>query len=449
MIEKGGAKMRSRVKWIWFAEKCGAGSSEMMTVLDKFGSIEETYLADYDDYLNNDVSEHLAQSLSDKSLDRACDIIKACEMSGIGILTYSCEEYPKSLRALKDPPAVLYYVGKLPDFNKKLCIATVGTRKMSEYGMRTAYKIAYEIASAGAVVVSGMALGIDSTAACAALAAGGITVAVLGSGIDVVYPREHKRLYDAIKQRGAILSEYPPSVEPNGFHFPMRNRIISGLSQGTVVIDASVNSGALITSKTAILQGRDIYAVPSNIDSENSSGTNSLIRDGAQAVLCGNDIIKNYTYLFRDSLDIQKMKNSEKHSGFDGAVPASFGVRARGKSPAYGGVCAPSRVRTDRPHEQKSEKTYSLHEQKAEKTHSPAQVNGSVRQSDGDNSRALFDSLNEKQRMIFDELPLDRAVPADYLINAGFAMKDVFSALTVLEVKGLISSLPGGLYQRK
>ena len=435
--------MKHAAQWIWFAEKCGVGSTDLMTIFEKFGSIKDVYLADYDEYIERGLGERFAETLSDKSLDGAYSIMKYCEITGVGILTYSDEGYPQSLRSLKDPPAVLYYVGKLPDFNKCLCIAAVGTRKMSEYGMRSAYKIAYETAASGAIVISGMALGIDAVAASAAMAAGGRTVAVLGCGIDVIYPREHRRLYNAIKENGAILTEYPPSTEPRGFNFPQRNRIISGLSQGTVVIDAGENSGALITAKTAILQGRDVYAVPSNIDSENSSGTNSLIRDGAQAVLCGNDIVKNYVYLFRDTLDVQKMKASEAKSEFDASVLSRFGIRARGGVPAFEGISA------------KAEKENSQHSKGKEKTHEnrrgarASESSAPREEHKGDDSMAALRSLDEKQRRIFDEMPLDRAISLDYLLKTGFKLGEIMSALTKLEIKGLISSLPGGLYTRK
>ncbi len=442
--------MKSCAKWIWLAEHCGVGSTEMISVLDKFGSVDEVYLANYDDYLYNGVSERLSQSLSDKSLDNAYEIMKFCEAAHIGIITYSCDEYPKSLRSLKDPPAVLYYAGKLPDLNKFLCIATVGTRKMSEYGMRSAYKIAYELAASGAIVVSGMALGIDSVCASAAIAAKGRTIAVLGCGIDVIYPHEHAKLYNAIKENGAVISEYPPSTKPHGYNFPVRNRIISGLSQGTVIIDAGVGSGALITAKTAILQGRDLYSVPSNIDSENSSGTNSLIRDGAQAVLCGNDILKNYVYLFQDSINIKGIKNTEKNSEIDMSVLASLGVRARGAMPAYVGISSQLQDREGGTNKTSKRANVSMKQAACslEKNESIAQGPTLVKAS-GDDSKAALDSLDEKQRKIFNEIPLDRAIPMDYLIKTGFRPGELISVLTVLEIKGLISSLPGGLYQRK
>ncbi len=440
--------MRNVAKWIWLADRCGVGSTEMTAVLERFGSVNDVYMADYDAYISQGVGEHLSQRLADKSMQEPYSIMQFCESAGIGILTYGDSDYPKSLRSLKDPPTVLYYVGSLPDLNNNLCIAMVGTRKMSEYGMRAAYKIAYEVASSGAVVISGMALGIDSVAASAALAAKGKTIAVLGCGIDVIYPKEHERLYREIRERGAVISEYPPSTEPRGFRFPIRNRLISGLSQGTVIVDASMSSGALITAKNAILQGRDIYAVPSNIDSENSSGTNSLIRDGAQAVMCGHDIVKNYSYLFRDTLDIQRLRNSEKRSEFAPAVPRAYGVRARGEAPAYGGVSEKAAA-ADRPHSDKP-RTDKLKKKDTEvKGETADNTAAASKQTHIDTSKAALESLNEKQRRIFDEIPLDRAIPTDYLINTGYKPGEVISALTVLEIKGLITSLPGGLYARK
>lgn len=438
--------MKNTVKWIWFAEKCGAGSSEMVKIYEKYGSINAIYLADYNSYIENDVSERLAEKLADKSLSAACSIIKYCEDNRVGILTYACDEYPRSLRSIKDPPAVLYYLGRLPDLNKNLCIATVGTRKMSEYGMRSAYKIAYEIASSGAIIVSGMALGIDSVAASAALKAGGKTVAVLGSGIDIIYPKEHKKLYREIAKSGVVITEYPPSTEPSSFNFPMRNRIISGLSQGTVVIDAGEKSGALITSKTAILQGRDVFAVPSNIDSENSSGTNSLIRDGAQAVLCGYDVVKNYAYLFRDTINVQRLRMAEERSELDEKALAYYGVRARGARPAFEGISAKlEKERAEALAEGKPKAVPALSTNKD----TEATEKRSASDAHVDNSKEILESLDDYERKIFEEMPLDRAVSADYFAANGENLARAMFALTTLEIKGLVSSLPGALYIRK
>jgi DNA protecting protein DprA len=355
---------------------------------------------------------------------------------------------------------VLYYVGKLPDFNRNLCIAVVGTRKMSEYGMRSAYKIAYEVSAAGAVVVSGMALGIDGIASCAAVAAHGKTVAVLGCGIDIAYPKENKKLRDIIKQNGAVITEFAPGSEPRGINFPVRNRIISGLCQGTVVVDADANSGAMITAKNAILQGRDLYAVPANIDSENSSGTNSLIRDGAQAVLCGNDIIRNYAYIYRDRLNLMKLLNAEKVSEFNPETVRNMGVAMRvspsapAKREPEGVIRAEKGKRMIKPEEKASDapkKREELTKIKPDAETRPTAADKTELKSvgGGDDSAKILEKLSEKQRKIFDEMPLDRAVTVDYLTKTGFALGEVISALTVLEIKGLVSSLPGALYIRK
>lgn len=449
--------MKNSLKWIWLAEKCGYGSSEVLSLVEAFKSIEVIYGADFDAYADAGISERLAEDLCDKSLTRATHILRTCQATAVRVLCYDDADFPTSLRSLKNPPAVLYCKGKLPDLNRELCISVVGTRKMSEYGMRAAYKIAYEVASAGAVVISGMALGIDGVSSAAAIAAGGKTVAVLGCGIDVVYPREHGRLKELIEKHGAVITEYPPSTEPMGAHFPVRNRIISGLGQGTVVIDAPLGSGALITAKNAIIQGRDIYAVPSNIDSENSSGTNSLIRDGAQAVLCGNDIIKNYAFMFRDRLNIQKMKDSENFSEIDTRVLSSMGVSSRGAKKQTERKDVDKITRIEKSGEMNDRRIRAAHKNfenvKREeikkraveiKTESNAASGAS-----GDNSKAALESLSEKQRKIFDEMPLDIAVTVDYLTKTGFKLGEVISALTVLEIKGLVSSLPGALYVRK
>lgn len=452
--------MSKEVKWVWLSQKCGQGSSEVLTLIEKLGSIDAIFDCDFDGYVNAGINERLAESLCDKATADAFRIVSICQYSRWGILCYDDENFPASLRSLKNPPVILYYVGRLPDFNKRLCVSIVGTRKMSEYGMHAAYKIAYEVAASGAVVVSGMALGIDGIASCAAIAARGCTVAVLGCGIDRVYPKEHIALSRFIKQNGAIITEFPPTTPPRGINFPIRNRIISGLSQATAVIDADMQSGAMITAKNAILQGRDVYAVPGNIDYEGNSGTNSLIRDGAQAVLCGGDIVKNYAFMYRDSIDLQRLANAEKHSAFDPIIVGNMGVSAQSLEYEHKRVAAahgqsPENVKhrsAQVPPEYKREKP----EVKTLPQRNIPVVNKDdietpeiIKKAMGDNSRKVLESLSEKQRKIFDEMPLDKAITVDYLTKTGFAMGEVISALTVLEIKGLISSLPGALYIRK
>lgn len=451
--------MNNSLKWVWLAEKCGPGSGEVLRLIEKIGSIEDIYDADYDKYCETGISERLCEDLCDKDTKRAMDIINYCLRARVGLITYESERYPISLRSLKNPPAVLYYLGNPPDFNKSLCIAMVGTRAMSEYGMKAAYKIAYEVASSGAVVVSGMALGIDGICSCAAIAAGGKTVAVLGCGIDLAYPKEHRKLRDIITQNGAVITEFSPGTDPRGMNFPMRNRIISGLSQGTVVVDANEKSGAMITAKNAILQGRDLYAVPANINSENSSGTNSLIRDGAQAVLCGNDIIRNYAYIYRDRLDTMRMMKAAKHSDFDPVAVKNMDISLRVLTPdnksedlesiPKAGRADKTEVKEESAPERMPPFKPIRKPKKAEEPRPSAEDAPAPEKKQGDDSLKVLEKLSEKQRKIFDEMPLDRAVTVDYLTKTGFALGEVISALTVLEIKGLVSSLPGALYIRK
>ena len=481
--------MNNKLKWLWLAEKCGVACSEFTLLLEKFGDIEEIYEADYDIYEYMGISERLCQRMSDKSLAEATKTALLCENRNIGIMTYADEIYPASLRTLKNPPIVLYYAGKLPDLNNKLCIGVVGTRKMSEYGMKAAYKISYEVAAAGAVVVSGMALGIDGIAACAAIKSGGKTVAVLGCGVDVVYPKSHDRLCELIKQNGAVISEFPLSTEPWGANFPIRNRLISGISQGTAVIEADLESGAMITAKNAILHGKDVYAVPGNIDISNSEGTNSLIRDGAQAVLCGNDIIKNYTFMYRDHLSVHRLNQAEKHSELDLGAVAKMGIGIKTAKGGRGSIADGAELNKSAKKDTKTGSAVgdALVTASAEKIERPsdkaenrvgvpssaeraAADNVKVTQKprrdgagkgneatdafappkkQGDNSAELLAKLNEKQRRVFEEMPLDRAVTVDYLSKTGIPFGEVISALTVLEIKGLVSSLPGALYIRK
>ena len=198
--------------------------------------------------------------------------------------------YPPLLQEIKDHPKTLYYIGRA-ELLKERCVAVVGSRTTTGYGRTTAESIAKALARSGACVVSGMAAGIDSCAHKGALAAGGKTIAVLGTGVDLCYPKENVSLKGTIEKQGLVLSEYPPGTEAAPYRFPQRNRIISGLSELTVVVQARLRSGALITAELAADQGREVLAVPGNIDSQYNMGTNQLIREGAQAVTSVDDVL--------------------------------------------------------------------------------------------------------------------------------------------------------------
>ena len=272
--------------WIWLADRLGAENRFFSQLIHTFDPFELFHADESELERIEGISPKTVAALSDKSLARAGEISDDCQRLGITVIPYDSPSYPSLLKALRCPPIVLYCKGELPDMNRELCIGTVGTRRMSRYGMRVAYQLGYQLASAGAVVVSGMATGIDGVCAAAAIAGGGKTVAVVASGLDVVYPKHHERLMEEICRHGAVISEYPPKTPVRSYQFPVRNRIISGMSQSTVVVEAGLSSGSLITAKDAILQGRTVYAFPSNVGNKGSEGTNLLLRDGVFLSLC-------------------------------------------------------------------------------------------------------------------------------------------------------------------
>lgn len=224
------------------------------------------------------------------------DIQKIAEQwarGGICVCSTEDADYPELLRRIFDPPEILFYRGRLPDSEK--LVAIVGARRASAYGKNAATAIAGELARSGVGVVSGGARGIDAAAHDGALSQG-YTVAVLGCGVDVIYPRENAKLLAAIAENGAVVSEYPPGMPPLAHHFPARNRIISGMCRGVVVVEAAEKSGSLITADCALDEGRDVYAVPGSIFSAASKGSNRLIKQGAKLIDSADDILEDYGF---------------------------------------------------------------------------------------------------------------------------------------------------------
>ncbi|MCE5194044.1 MAG: DNA-processing protein DprA [Nitrospiraceae bacterium] len=211
--------------------------------------------------------------------------------SGIQIITINDKDYPENLKAVNDSP-IFIYVKSIPEKNDKFALAVVGSRKLTSYGQHITEKLSSELSQMGFTIVSGMARGIDTLAHISALKAGGRTIGVMGSGIDVPYPPENKMLMEKISSSGYVVSEFAPGTPPDKENFPRRNRLISGLSLGVLVVEAVSDSGSLITAEYAKEQKREVFAVPGNINSKNSEGTNQLIRNGAKTVLSAEDIIE-------------------------------------------------------------------------------------------------------------------------------------------------------------
>ena len=281
--------------WVWLATLPGLGTRTRIQLLEHFDSPEDIYYADEGELLlTPDITKAQAALLADKSLERTEQVLADCARDGQFILTMGDSLYPNRLRTIFDPPILLYGKGALPVFDDEVAVTVVGTRSCTPYGVRAASQLGYELSKQGALLVSGMAKGIDGEALKGALRAGGFTAAVLGGGADVIYPAENRRLYQDIAATGVILSEYPPGTVPKADHFPVRNRLLSALSLATVVVEAPEKSGALITAATALEQGREVFAVPGPFDAPMSRGTNALIREGAGLVCEAWDVLSFY-----------------------------------------------------------------------------------------------------------------------------------------------------------
>ncbi|HOB20108.1 MAG TPA: DNA-processing protein DprA [Candidatus Atribacteria bacterium] len=285
-----------KLYWVWLSNVPGIGARRFYKLISALGSPKNVFDAPDSELkalprlIGERCTHQLASSRNQKALGFAERILNTPD---IKVLTLMCPEYPSLLKTIYDPPAVLYTKGCPLKYEAK-AIAIVGSRRSSEYGRMTAFRIASELAAAGITVVSGMARGIDTYVHKGALKAqSGYTVAVLGCGVDYIYPPENKALYNEIQEKGTIISEYPPGTKPAPGNFPARNRIISGLSSGTLVIEAGQKSGALITVDYALDQGREVYALPGNVSSPFSRGTNELLKQGAKVITSADDILED------------------------------------------------------------------------------------------------------------------------------------------------------------
>ena len=381
--------------WVWLSELKGLRNQTRLALLRRFGDPESIFYADADELLLTDgVERSQLKLLENHDLAPADRILADCQRLDIRLLPLSDAAYPGRLKNIYDPPALLYCKGRLPLLDDLLCVAVVGTRDCTPYGVACAEKLGFGLASGGAAVVSGLAKGIDAAAIRGALRAGGVTVGVVGNGLDVYYPYESRYLYEDVASAGILLSEYPPGTEPASGHFPVRNRIISGLSLAALVVEAPEKSGALITAATALEQGRDVFAVPGPIDAPASVGCNCLIRDGAGLVSDASDILREYEGRF-----VLNLKESREQ-------PETLGYQAR-MAPEPKSV-AP---------------TLSLRHSDAELT---------------DDQIAVLKALSDTEPMQVDDLTELVEIPT----------RRVLSALTVLEIDQYVAQHPGKRYTR-
>ncbi|MDD6175810.1 MAG: DNA-processing protein DprA [Firmicutes bacterium] len=376
---------------VWLQCALGEGGTLPAQILRQFSSFRDFYEAGLQEWkLSGLFHQKQLDKLQQTPLNAAGKILSRCESLGQTVLSLEDPAYPERLRQIADPPAVLYLAGHLPDIDRRICIAVVGTRDATPTGIRIAMEFCSRMAKQGVVIVSGGALGMDTAAHKGALMVGGCTVAVLGCGLNTRYLAENRSMRQQIQIGGALVSEYPPDSPALGYHFPQRNRIISGLSLGTLVVEAGEKSGSLITARQALEQGRDVFAVPGSLMSYRSGGSNRLLRDGAKPVLEVSDILEEY----RDF--------------------------APGQPPAQSSLFAPA----DRAERQKP---------------GPQQPVGTADLPDGLSpaAQALFGVLSSQP------------VPVDELAAAAkISAREALGAVTELEMEGLIEALPGKQYRR-
>lgn len=406
--------MNERLIWMWLSLHFGAGTRIYQKLYNHFGSVEAIYDSDDSDVALMDwLNISNKKKLLDKNLSHAEEIFEWCEENNVGVATPSDANYPEPLRLIEDYPAVIYYKGTLPDFKERLYVSVVGTRKMSIYGQKNAYELGYGLAKGGATVISGMALGIDCTAQKGALYAGGSSIAVLGSGIDVCYPSENRKLMEKIISVGAVITEYPPHTPPTGSNFPVRNRIISALSPATVVVEADKNSGALITARRAMKQGKTLFAFPGPVRNFSTEGTNQLLTEGARVATCAIDVLEQFLDVYGHNINLSASKERptfEKNL----KVASSFN--------------------TDSFYGQKPDEIKSVSVQ-------PEKVT----------LKETFDTSNltPEQKKVYDAMEFKKSNSQDKLIELGFEPSQLASILMMLEIAGAIESIPGGYYIKK
>jgi DNA processing protein len=377
--------------WIWLATRQGLNKRKQYELLQRFGDPEAVYRS-------------FAQA---EDLKQAQQILNRCREQGIWLLTLEDPRYPQRLKGIYEPPLVLYYRGSLPDWEAKPVIGAVGTRSCSQYGLRCAHRMAQQLTLCGATVISGMAEGIDTGVLNGALAAGGAPAVFLAGGVDMIYPAGNRGLYQQILNcGGCILSEQPPGVGHAKWLFPLRNRLISGISNGLLVVEAPEKSGALITARHAIEQGRAVFAVPGPIDAQSCSGSNALLQEGARIAQSGWDLLRDYQDQFEGLAD---------------------------RTESSGNIL-------------KNPVEMPLFQRKT------SQYQPKVKKTIDKESKQLYSDLDKKpaagtpqEQAIMDQLLSGPKLTDEVINDCALPKGEALAVMTLLEIKGAIRRLPGNL----
>lgn len=376
--------------WIYLQQALGYASRRIKDIMKTYKTSQNFFSSPYEEWKDSGIfTKRDLLKLKNFDTDKIEKIKAHCKQKGYKIITYESPNYPNRLKNIYNPPAILYVNGTFPNVDNELCIAIVGTRSATRYGLGTSFEFGYKLAKFGATVVSGGALGIDSSAQKGAIMAGGKVISVMGCGLDCHYLEKNNNLKKAISLNGAIVSEYEPGYAVIARNFPVRNRIISALSLGTLIVEAGRKSGSLITANLALEQNRDLFAVPGDIKSSMSIGTNSLIKECAKPVTCVEDILEEYYSRFPNLNTTQ----ADKGSKIEGKIEPIEKMSKR---------------------ENKNLKVSSR-------------------------ARNIYNFLKNTEFMTIDEL----------ILKTKMSTADALQGITELELNGLVESKPGRMYKKK
>lgn len=398
--------------WIWLQQIFGYGSAKVAGVISRFGSAENFYYS-YSKKPDDDLLTPAESGRINKiKLEDTIKIIEKCKNLGYDIITPDDNRYPERLQSISNPPAALYVNGNLPNMDDEVGISIVGPRKPSEYGKKAALSLAARLSMAGLLIISGGATGIDSFAHIGALATGGKTIAVLGCGLNYPYLNANKKLRENISENGALISEFPPDYRASKNTFPIRNRIISALSLGTVIIEAGFKSGALITARHAAEQGRDVFVIPGNPSAEHYKGSNLLIKDGAKPLLTAMDILEEYINIYPHKINLR--------NAFD-IDDADLLQKLRSTLKTFYDA---GKVKKDelKPCLKTEDKT-------------------------GLNKRHDISLLTETAKILYNYIDTKIIQPDELAEISGLDGSQLLSAITELELFGILKAIPGGRYE--